>query len=142
MNTREKDLLGILENSVDWYLVLKIQDKDAIIEYVNKVMRDSCPTHHLIDGQSLSICPEFSKLFGTVLQVAKTKERVNFPQYVIPYNDNVTKILDLQVYANNGNVVICGRDLEPVIYEFRANTALLNHKLEKLLAQGKKTGAS
>jgi hypothetical protein len=131
--TEKENLIGILENSVDWYLVLKIVSQQNIeLVYANKVARENCS--YLTAGSNILSCADFSSLFGSILQVAQTRERMNFPQYVVKNGDGVLKVLDLQIYANNGNVIVCGRDLEPIIYEFRANTALLNHKLEKLLA--------
>jgi hypothetical protein len=140
--TREKELLGILENSIDWYLVLDIHPDETItVNYVNKIMfmncEHVCANSFIKTGMNFRNCVGFNNLVDTVLQVYKTKERVNFPQYFFKCEHNGTikkaKILDLQIYPNNGNIVICGRDLEPMIYEFRANVALLSHKLTALL---------
>ncbi len=137
----QQQLFEVLERSADWYLVLQLKDDKLITCYANQIMRTNCQgtclENALTFGENFSSCPAFSKLYDTAITVAKTKTSVHIPEFIFTCHNSSPKFLDLQVYTNNGHVVICGRDLEPVLYNLRKSTALLNEKLDEMLETNK-----
>lgn len=138
MLTKE-DLIQVLERSEDWYIVVSVKDNQAIVEYSNKEMKRNCPGHCAVhafeDQNNLFSCAAFKKLVPTILAVSKTKQKVHIPEYKFNciHAENF-KFVDLQIYANNGHVVICARDLSPIVYNLRTSIALLNSKYDTLLS--------
>lgn len=141
----KEDLYQILERSVDWYLVLKPVDGKLITCYANKVMRDNCTRvcaeAALEIGHEFSSCPAFSNLTKLIWQVVNTKDIVHQPEYKFVCHQAIPKYLDLQIYTNNGHIIICGRDLEPILYTLRISTAQLNEQLDTLIHKGELYGS-
>lgn len=129
----DKDaLLQILERSQDWYIVVKVENEDIRLMYANQLVKENCvecaeySVHPLLNS-----CTPFVSLVKVIKQVAQTRERVDIAGFLFKSKPN--KILDLQIYSDNGHVIVCGRDVALTMSNLRANLIMMNAKLDTML---------
>lgn len=135
----QEELVQVLENSEDWYIIIKVESGGLIVKYTNKQMHAQCPGECAIHAFSnecdnLENCAAFKPLVPIIRKVHETRQRTNIPQYEFKCIHRLDfKFVDLQIYRNNGHVVLCARDLSPNIYNLRTAAANLSKRLDYLL---------
>lgn len=137
MLTKE-DLIQVLERSEDWYMVVEVKDSKVLVQYSNNRMKTNClgqcAVHALEESNELNQCHAFYELIPLIIEVSKTKTKKHISEYKFKcLHREDFKFVDLQIYPNNGHIVICARDLSPIIYNIRTATAQLNSKLDELI---------
>ena len=139
---KTEELIQILEKSMDWYLVLAVDTNTNTITtiYSNHAMMENCgsvcSTQPLNPLSIFDNCGAFAPLKDTILQVYQTKKSVHIPEYIFGcVNKEEQKVLDLQIYTNNGHVVLCGRDLSPIYQNIRTEAARLVQQMDQLIKE-------
>lgn len=125
-------LVQVLDQSLDWYLLFKVVDNQIEVIYRNKPVRDKIATRK--ECVITSHCFEFSDLQKEILEVYETKIEKNIPYYVLSCSCIPETIyFNVQIYRNNGHVVLCARDLTKMLTENVKELTKASKRLDGLL---------
>lgn len=128
-------LIQILDDSLDWYILFHVKDDEIGVIYRNRKVRDKIKNLECVFKEGgFQHCHEFFDLKDQILEAYRGQKEISIPNYILNCGcQEESRYFNIQIYRNNGHVVLCARDMTDILTENAKSLRVATSKLDGLI---------